>query len=200
MVDQKKYNIGDLYKDAFKDYKAKEVDFSWFEMESKVTKLNFLKFNPLSFNIYYAVLIISTFLISLGVGIDYFLLSYNNNVEIENVLYPDEDTENIDQINNNTNISNRKLKSKTSKSTSSKKATLKERIDNLNKENKSSPIKGTSSTSIPDTNLTIFLPETQPDTTEFTKTEIVKVKQPPVILRDTFEMSLKKDVKKKKKR
>ncbi|MBN2348572.1 MAG: hypothetical protein JXJ22_07040 [Bacteroidales bacterium] len=60
-MSREELNIEQLYQDAFKNYKPERNDLSWFDIDSKVARVNFFKFSLTSFNIYYAALVVTTF-------------------------------------------------------------------------------------------------------------------------------------------
>ncbi len=57
-------NIDQLFKDSFSDYKPRRNDFSFVEIDSKLSKSAFFSFRLSSFNIYYASAIVATLILS----------------------------------------------------------------------------------------------------------------------------------------
>lgn len=65
-------NIDEFFKESFSDHKIENEDLSWFDIDAKVTRNNFMRFSLYSFNIYYIVFFIISVLITSYVNIFHF--------------------------------------------------------------------------------------------------------------------------------
>lgn len=197
----KKIDIGALYNEKLKDYKKPPEDFGWMDIDSKVSKINFLRFNPMQFNIYYALLIVGTFIISTGIGINHFILSRSERNRIPqqeryevvpSSFQKESDKENIRQ--NSTPESVKRIQSPDNKATnkyepkkgseskiSDKKEKATQNTPNLTQTKKESPL---DTLQVPD-NLSTQSPDFSADTLDINSSEPVIIKEPDVFIVDT---------------
>ncbi len=88
-------NIGDIFEEKFSGYSIETSAKDWLLLEKKVTKMNFLKFNPLKFNVYYLVTAVTTFVTATVVSVDYFFISSNKveeKQEIQKIFIEESDS------------------------------------------------------------------------------------------------------------
>ncbi len=65
-------NIDDFFKDAFSTHNIKDGEISWFDIDKKVSRNNFLRFSIVNFNVYYLITIVCTVLLTGYVGLENF--------------------------------------------------------------------------------------------------------------------------------
>ncbi|MCW3807671.1 hypothetical protein [Plebeiibacterium marinum] len=76
-------SLDQLLQNTYSNYSVPEPNVgSWLKVKNKVAKHNFLKFNPMHFNVYYAV--IAT-IVTIGVGVHLYLSNENEEKSIHNI-------------------------------------------------------------------------------------------------------------------
>lgn len=179
-------HIDKLFKETFSNATLEKGEFSWFEIDKKVTRMNFMKFSVSSFNIVYASLIGITFIIGSWVGADYLLNKYFTGEEPQ--IIEIEDT--IEELPNTTN--EKVLPKKSPKQIrKSKPEPLEQTQKNINNK-----------TETPDFSLLpkdTLLSVPEKEDLKNIKTKVI-IKKPDVIQRDTVVIYKDTSTKKNKKR
>jgi hypothetical protein len=72
---EEKDNIGELFEKTFEDFKAEDIQDEWIDLDIKLSRSSFKRFSVSEFNIYYASLIIISFLLTTAVAVDRFIIN-----------------------------------------------------------------------------------------------------------------------------
>lgn len=103
-----KDDIGQMFQKTFESHKTKPDPGDWEILAGSVQKINFFKFNPFQFNIYYASTILFCFVTCLGIGSHYTYSHMFGADEKRGVIDP-KDSTNIKVLNNNSSIEDKSL-------------------------------------------------------------------------------------------
>jgi len=76
-MNEDRQNIGNIFKSTLENYNAQPEEGEWIMLDQKLTKVSFFRFSFSKFNIYYSILIVSTFIMSSTIFINSFINTEN---------------------------------------------------------------------------------------------------------------------------
>ena len=192
-----------MYEKTFTNFEQSSEKSGWWDIDGKVSQLNFFRFQFRNFNIYYATLIIITFLVSIGMGIDHFILSPNNtplpqneetvlyhSVEVDTSFIEKSDIDTLNELQEPTNKQTRPIPQKKTDTTSIK---LKTPLDN----NKVDEVVEETEKEVEKDSLKTGIKNMQQEerNTQTQEKQTVVIKKQDVIIRDTVYQYKKRKVK-----